>query len=693
MADDIVLPHYPSKDSLRPEDLKERVDSSAYVEAHGKRNLRIIYALATKENMKNPSTDATAVPFTSHEIVELLSNQINRRRRKVFDDERLGPSLLNVRPGSERSAGPEGAAARFKNRRQEVIIYGENALKNKPLPDQQELPWSGVDELSIEIAAVSDRGDYEYTGRVSRTDEDDIALQIEGFLRTGELPSPQDVNLAFLNGLFGTLHVIHVLASREARKREWRNNVAADMPKDADSLLQAVRDMRLHHSIGPERTKISDLLVCGITGNDARSDTSHLDHLTDTLLEFADNCHENEMLPYRFIALAHKYWQFRIPDSNMYIFPEIDEAKVIEMWGESNKSTHSENIKAYDSVKGFDSLKQPLNDYRGTYQNSIDTNRSEASHSNIGSLDSQPELDGTRDHGPAAISSRLTPPERAVSPKKFPVRQSSPGPSKGKAAARMPQRELRRKRSGLLREIQDLRKEKARLHSPPPAEKEFFSPPPIEKEPQCLRSVDDVFAANPRNAAGPEPFLLSRTEPVVDPKETLTALPGLSYPRRASELPTGTTMTHHDGALQLPQTLTETGMPQEHADKMGLKGDFGRAGITKVPAIHAKLAGEPLPDGPVSTNFPILANMLAEERKEATYARYKCIQAERMASEMNGNAVRYATELEMARKDLATMTEAFVKMKELKELWEARCATWEERYASSVVDHGEHFVA
>jgi hypothetical protein len=83
-----VLPHFPSNVSLRPEDAPLRFDAEQYAASHGTRNLEILHALADKDKLlPNRGQDPKAQPLFADEIVQLLANQNERRRRQIFDDE------------------------------------------------------------------------------------------------------------------------------------------------------------------------------------------------------------------------------------------------------------------------------------------------------------------------------------------------------------------------------------------------------------------------------------------------------------------------------------------------------------------------------------------------------------------------------------------------------------------------------
>jgi hypothetical protein len=132
-------------------------------------------------------------------------------------------------------------------------------------------------------------------------------------------------------------------------------------------------------------------------------------------------------------------------------------------------------------------------------------------------------------------------------------------------------------------------------------------------------------------------------------------------------------------------------MPAEHALKMGLNPTFGQ--LTKLPTLAAQLSADPVPSGPLNANYPILASMLAEERKEAEYARYKCAQAERQARDASGNATRYAAELHMVRMEIEALKANTAKEKERADEWEERCHMWEQQFGHMVSENGEDFLA
>jgi hypothetical protein len=132
-------------------------------------------------------------------------------------------------------------------------------------------------------------------------------------------------------------------------------------------------------------------------------------------------------------------------------------------------------------------------------------------------------------------------------------------------------------------------------------------------------------------------------------------------------------------------------MPAEHALKMGLYPNFGMA--TKLPTKAAQLEADLIPIGTFSTNYPILASMLAEERREAEYARYSCAQAERHARDSNSKAERFESELEMAQKENKILRDALAKAKERGDEWEARCQLWEQKFGHLISEHGEEYLA
>jgi hypothetical protein len=137
--------------------------------------------------------------------------------------------------------------------------------------------------------------------------------------------------------------------------------------------------------------------------------------------------------------------------------------------------------------------------------------------------------------------------------------------------------------------------------------------------------------------------------------------------------------------------IEQTGMPAEHALKMGLHPNFGQP--TKLPTKAAQIDADPIPNGPLSTNYPIFASMLAEERKEAEYARYSCAQAERHARDNFSKAERFASELEMAQKENRVLRDALAKAKGRGDEWEERCQLWEQKFGHLISEHGEDYLA
>ena len=63
--------------------------------------------------------------------------------------------------------------------------------------------------MILRFAALKDRGDYDYTGRFDRLTEEQITKEVEQYLQHGT--QPRFVTLPFLNALFGTLHIAHIL--------------------------------------------------------------------------------------------------------------------------------------------------------------------------------------------------------------------------------------------------------------------------------------------------------------------------------------------------------------------------------------------------------------------------------------------------------------------------------------------------
>jgi hypothetical protein len=100
---------------------------------------------------------------------------------------------------------------------------------------------------------------------------------------------------------------------------------------------------------------------------------------------------------------------------------------------------------------------------------------------------------------------------------------------------------------------------------------------------------------------------------------------------------------------------------------------------TKLPIVNAQVVPD-LTHGPLSTNFPILAAMLTEERTEGEYARHKCQQAERRASEAEARSHKYATEAVMMKGEIDHLRSECVKWKETAEVFRERCDLWESNY-------------
>jgi hypothetical protein len=205
-------------------------------------------------------------------------------------------------------------------------------LANTPLEDiEHDLPWSKLDEDELNLAASSARGDHDYTGRVDRRSEEKTLKQLERFFISGELPNRENITLIFLNALFGTLHVVHVLELNEVHARDWRANLSIKTPMNAEELIQAVKDLRLEQGIAPGRTKITDLVVCGKTLPSSRFPTKHWEHVTDTLPNTTDNAHEDEILPFKFVALGNRFRHSALAKACMCNFPLLDEAKMAAM--------------------------------------------------------------------------------------------------------------------------------------------------------------------------------------------------------------------------------------------------------------------------------------------------------------------------------------------------------------------------
>jgi hypothetical protein len=84
----VDLPHFPSTDTLRPSDCPLQDNAVQYAAEVGSANLQLIYALAEKEHIfAHHGRDRTIEPFTAIEIVQLLGNQAQRRRKQIYDDQ------------------------------------------------------------------------------------------------------------------------------------------------------------------------------------------------------------------------------------------------------------------------------------------------------------------------------------------------------------------------------------------------------------------------------------------------------------------------------------------------------------------------------------------------------------------------------------------------------------------------------
>lgn len=84
----VELPHFPSNETLRPGDCPMQSNADQYAAETGSANLQLIYALAEKEQiLAHHGRDRTIEPFTAVEIVQLLNNQAQRRRKQIFDDQ------------------------------------------------------------------------------------------------------------------------------------------------------------------------------------------------------------------------------------------------------------------------------------------------------------------------------------------------------------------------------------------------------------------------------------------------------------------------------------------------------------------------------------------------------------------------------------------------------------------------------
>lgn len=130
-------------------------------------------------------------------------------------------------------------------------------------------------------------------------------------------------------------------------------------------------------------------------------------------------------------------------------------------------------------------------------------------------------------------------------------------------------------------------------------------------------------------------------------------------------------------------------MPPAHAIKMGLYHvPFFPA---KLPTIDAKVMPDSV-SGPLSTNFPILAHMLAEERKEAEYARWKCDQEEHRARESAGRSHKYAAEAAMMKGEVDYLRGECKRWQDTAEVFRERCDLWETNYMK-IFGEGRDFLA
>jgi hypothetical protein len=187
----------------------------------------------------------------------------------------------------------------------------------------------------------------------------------------------------------------------------------------------------------------------------------------------------------------------------------------------------------------------------------------------------------------------------------------------------------------------------------------FLSPSLPDEEITMIKTVEEHLAKNPFTKPGREPRLLSRMLPTTDAEAS-------NSPPRAHQLPTG--------------------MPAEHAAKMGLFPDFS-AHLGKVPALGAQLPPAPVPF-PLPGHHYTLASMLAQEREEAEYARWKCVRAEKALGEGEGEAAREIARLraegvELKREVAALMGKCWEAEADAKE-WREKCELWEGNFAAAV---------
>jgi hypothetical protein len=501
-----TLPHFPSTESLCPDDAPLRADAEQYAASHGARNLTIIHALADKDKLfPNRGQDPKADPLWADEIIQLLANQGERRRRHIHDEESLlvskglaGHKEVTGDSAQKKDQIDEGVLSRSLSRRRELHTYGKNSKFNTPLAETEfpMEPWSPLDEQMLRLAAISDRGDFDYTGRVDRKADDQIEKDLEMFFQTGVLP--EKVSLALLNSLFGTLHALHVFETNAVMRHDWKTRMPTPIPLDADSLIQVVRIMRLEHSIAPERTKIVDLLVCGITlHGQTRISTNEFDHLTDTLQNTADNAHEDDLVPVRFIALGHRYRHTVVAQSCMYNFPRVNEAQVKKVVASGNCAFDVFSPPAVNGNVGFDVVKS-----FEAIRNQLDISKAPLVSAS-GGLGARKSFEYSRDVFDGDDSS-----------------QFEPGFHYSKSYE-------------AFRTLMD----------------GFESPTP-EAAPTYLLTTDAIFAQNPDTKPGPEPFLLSRSlmmaDPQLPPNQTTSrskspaTSPKTPHPSRlVSELPTG----------------------------------------------------------------------------------------------------------------------------------------------------------
>jgi hypothetical protein len=553
-----VLHHFPSNVSLRPEDAPLKPEAEQYATSHGTRNLGILHALADKDKLlPNRGHDQKAQPLFADEIVQLLANQSERRRRKIYDDEAalVNNFLIVIPPCRHRIANSmqknrfgveEGAVHRAVLRQRELRTLGKNSKFNKPLAES-EFPmkaWTLLDEDELLLDAISERGDFDFTGRVDRTTEEETAKQLEEFFLTGYLPDK--VPLVLLNALFGTLHVVHAFEINNAQLRDWRSNFPIPVPQDADGLIQTVRNMRLNHSIAPERTKIVDLLVRGITiDGRSRVNTSIFDHLTDTLLNTADNAHEDDLMSVRFIALGEKHRPTAVAQSMLYNFPLINEDHVKKsvyqytnnLGGTAPPVTRVPSVMAntfsFDCVKSFEALREQLDDMtlppvETEFRSPPVKTKSKIPREKTSFFDPLPQSRIGPDNGkhinafydsldgyscrPVDSGCGTPPPKVGFIEHPTPPRTES-NTSKSRDAFRNPM--------------------------------DGFDSPEPEAEPSILLSTESIFARNPATKAGREPYLLSHTVPMPDLRPSLDQVASpkkgnaTRFPRRASELPTG----------------------------------------------------------------------------------------------------------------------------------------------------------